>query len=152
MGAEQGDRPARVAGGVALGEDVENRGAQRLDRRDHEEQAERRELRPDSRVLEDVLDLGGDVEGEVREAGVDGAGGRQGVGHGVEEVGVAVAQVARAHPVELADVGEQRLAPDHPDAPVVDHRDRQCRQRWTQPRVASTVAASRSSPSIRSRA
>ena len=65
MLAQQGHRPGGLVGGVTLVEIGEDLGVERLERRDHEEAPIFAELGPDLTMLEDVLDLGRAVEGDL---------------------------------------------------------------------------------------
>ena len=65
---------ARVGGGVPLVQDAQRRGVDRLEGRHDEQAAGLGQVGPQIRVREDVLDLGGAVEAQIRE----GASGRPG--------------------------------------------------------------------------
>ena len=82
------------------------------------------QLLPDLGALEDVLDLGRAVEGQLREALVHRAHDRQRVAPAVEEVGVAERDVAGAHADEALDVAQDRVGLHDADPPVVDGGDR----------------------------
>src|SRR5262249_43629411 len=75
-------------------------------------------------MLEDVLDLGRHVEGDLGMRRMERAGDGHGVAHAVEEVGVAEREVPRAGGDLLMGVGEDDLARDDEEAALVDRRDR----------------------------
>ena len=75
-------------------------------------------------MLQDVLDLDGDVEGHARVRGVDRARHRQRVLGAVEEVGIAERDVARAGRHLRADVGDDDVDGHDEEAAAVDRRDR----------------------------
>ena len=94
----QVEGPEDVGARVALGELREYGVGERLHGRRREDPAERRELGHQRRVADQVLHLGGEVEGEVRQAGVERPRHPQGVAGAVQEVGVAEGDVGRAGP------------------------------------------------------
>jgi hypothetical protein len=74
-------------------------------------------------VAEDVLDLDGGVEGEIRPLGMEGGGDAQGMGGAVEEVRIAEADVAGAGRNLAADVGEDDMERDHAKGALVEGDD-----------------------------
>ena len=79
---------------------------------------------PHVAVAQDVLDLGGHVEGQVGEGAVDGVDHARRVVGTVQEVGVAEGDVAGPHAHELGDVGHDGVLADQAGAAVVDDGDR----------------------------
>jgi hypothetical protein len=75
-------------------------------------------------VLEHVLNLGGAVKRELREAVVQRAHDRHGVAPAVEEVGIAEGDVARTHAREALDVAQNGLGLHDADTPVIDRGNR----------------------------
>src|SRR5581483_4005048 len=77
----------------------------------------------DAFVAEDVLDLGGAVEGQLRPVLVDGGHHPEGMVRAVEEVGIAEGDVPGSGLDLGLDVGEDDVLGDDAEPPVVDHRD-----------------------------
>ncbi len=107
---------------MALVETLQDLVVDPLEGRDDEQAARAGQLLPDALVLQDVLHLGGAVEGEIREALVHGPDDAERVAHPVEEVGVAEGDVPGADGDEAGDVGEHDVLPDDADPAVVDGR------------------------------
>ena len=90
-------------------------------------------------VLEEMLDLDGDVVAEGRVAATEHAQQLAAVGEGVEEVGVAEGDVLGAEFDLGVDVGQNEFGRDEAQAAGRRWGVRgQWRQRWAQPRLAST--------------
>ena len=75
-------------------------------------------------MLEDVLHLDGQVEGQVGKRSVRLSQDVHRVAGGVEEVGIAEGDVARTHADQSRDVGHDVVESGHPVAAVVNRRDR----------------------------
>ena len=106
---------------VELFEDVV---AGRLECRHGEETTGRPQAGPDVAVAKDVLDLGGDVEGELGECSVHGLDHASGVMRAVEEIGIPEGDVAGSHVHEPSHIGEDDVVADQAGTPVVDHGHR----------------------------
>src|SRR5262249_20693229 len=94
--ADDRQRLLDVGPRVVLLQDGQHPVRQRLDGRDHEHAAGGPQLGEEVAALKDVLDLGGEVEGQRGELGVQGADHLQGVARAVEEVRVAEGDVGGA--------------------------------------------------------
>ena len=81
-------------------------------------------LVPDLVSFEHVLDLGGDVEGELGPALVQRAHDSQRMAPPVEEIRVPEGDVLRSEFNELIDVGEHDVRRNEPDSPSIDHGNR----------------------------
>ena len=124
MLAQQFDRPDRLLGGVALVQTGQDVVVDALQRTDHEQAAAGGDLLPHVGMFEHVLDLGGAVEGQRREALVQRADDRERMASAVEEVRVAKGDMAGAHRHQALDVAQNRVGLHDPDAPVVDRGNR----------------------------
>ena len=122
-GVHGAQRLAHVGARVTLVEMREHGIAERLDRGHDEEAAERRELDEIRTTLQQVLDLGGDVEGHSRKLGVERARDRQRVPRPIQEIGIAEGDVRCARGHELAHVRQHDLRRHDEEAPAVDGRD-----------------------------
>ena len=121
---EDVDCERRVGSGVTLVETLEGAVVDRLERRHHEDASRRRELAPHTAMAQDVLDLHGAVEREMRELVVHGRDHSARVPGDVQEVGVTEGDVRRARLHELCDVVEHCAFVRDPHPAVVDDRDR----------------------------
>ena len=124
MRPEQRDGRSRLDRGVTLVEQLQGRVGHRLERGDDEDAARGRELAPDVRVLQDVLDLDRAVERQVGKARMDRAHDSECVVDAVEEVRIPVGHVTRSHRDLLRDVRDHRVDVVDPDAPVIHDRYR----------------------------
>ena len=118
------ERTRHVGAAVTLLEVREHDVGERLDRRHDEQAAGRSELGEQRPVLEQVLYLGGEVVGHVRELRVQLADQPAGVPRAVQEVGIPESDVPRPGGDEPADVLEHDVARDGEEAPAVHRRDR----------------------------
>ena len=76
------------------------------------------------RALQDVLDLGREVEGQPGKLGVHGAHHGQRVSRSVQEIRVAEGDVGRPFVRELPDIVEDDILRHHEEAAAIDRRDR----------------------------
>ncbi len=113
-----------LVGGVALVELLEDVVAGRLERRHREEAPGRPQARPQLDVAQDVLDLDGDVEGQLGKRTVDGVDRPHRMVGPVEEVGVTEGDVAGPQRHELRHVGHDDVLAHEAGASVVDHGHR----------------------------
>ena len=124
MPAEQLHGVGGVGGGVALVEPVQRLFVDGLEGADDEQAPGGGELRPEIPVAEDVLDLDGAIERQLRPAFVHGGDDAPGVLRPVEEVGIPEGDVPGTAGDEALDVGEDDVLRHDPDPPVVDDRYR----------------------------
>jgi len=115
--------PQGVGAGVPLGELREHGVGKRLHRGGDEDRAEGGELGHHRRVADEVLHLGGEVEGEARKAGVERPRHPEGVARPVQEVGVAEGDVGRAGLGLAGHVLDHRLGRHGEEAAAVDRGD-----------------------------
>ena len=113
-------RLIEVGAGVPLPQIRQDRVAQRLDRGDHEQTAERSEFGKERAALQDVLHLRGEVERQLRELRVHGAHDRERVTRPVEEVRIAERDVGCADPHQPPDILEDDVLRDHEQSASVD--------------------------------
>ena len=96
----------------------------RLEGADHERTAGLGQLGEHLGVAQEVLDLDGGVEGQVRMAVMQPGHDPAGMVRCVEEVGVGEADMAGPGGHQLVDVGQDGVLGHRTDPPVVDDRDR----------------------------
>ena len=111
----------------AAGGPVQNRQdavIDRLEGADHERTAGLGQLGQQVEVTQEVLDLDGGIEGQVRVAAMHRGDDPAGMMGCVEEVGVGEADMAGPGGHQLVDVGQDRVLGYGTDPPVVDDRDR----------------------------
>jgi hypothetical protein len=97
---------------------------ERLRRRHDEQAAESRQFRQARALAQQVLDLGGEVEGDGGELVVQGTRDGERVAGAVEEVGITEAHVRGARRHLLAHVGEHDVSGHDHEAAAVDGRNR----------------------------
>ena len=109
---------------MALVQNGEDAVIDRLEGADHERTAGLGQLGEHVGVSEEVLDLDGGIEGQVRMAVMHRGHDPAGMMGCVEEVGVGEADMAGPGGHQLVDVGQDGILGHRTDPPVVDDRDR----------------------------
>jgi len=127
---------------------LQNPSTQRLHGRDDEKTAEAGQLGESLPVLENVLDLGGDVERDRGMLLVQGFDDGHRVAGAVQEIGIAESDVASARLDLLPGVAENDLSRHDEEAPFVDGGDRTVPTAMQAPSLASTYPTVRSSPAV----
>ena len=123
-GAHFADCHRYVGRAMSLAQRRQHVVVQRLDRARDEQATAGSQLGQKPPGLEQVLDLDGRVEGDLRPACVQLAGDPQGMRRAVQEVGIAERHMARAGGDLLLDVAQHRLARDGDEAAAIHRHDR----------------------------
>ena len=130
---QDGERADDVLPVVPFRQATEHEIADRFDGRDDEDPAQVPGFGEERRMLQDMFDLGGKVEGEAGMGVAHPSQDAQNVRGTVQKIGVPEGDVARSHAHLLVDVGQHHVG-GHGEKPAVVHR----RDRAMQARVETT--------------